>query len=104
MAVIFIEDHGFQKRRKGLLDEDGLFALLEWLAVHPGAGKVIPRAGGLRKMRWAARGHGKRGGVRVIYFWWITEDRILLLDIYAKGRQEDLAAAEIGKLKQKIVK
>jgi hypothetical protein len=42
--------------------------------------------------------------VRVIYFWWITEDRILLLDIYAKGRQEDLAAAEIGKLKQKIVK
>ena len=55
IAVLFIEDHGFQKRRKGLLDEEGLFALLAWLAGHPEAGKVIPGAGGLRKMRWAAR-------------------------------------------------
>ena len=102
--MIFIEDHGFQKRRKGLLDEDRLFALMEWLAVHPGAGKIIPGAGGLRKMRWGAKGHGKRGGVRVVYFWWITDDKILLLDIYAKGQQEDLTAGEIKKLKQKIVK
>lgn len=70
----------------------------------PAAGKVIPGAGGLRKLRWAAKGHGKRGGARVIYFWWITDERILLLDIYAKGRQEDLAAAEIEKLKRKIAK
>jgi mRNA-degrading endonuclease RelE of RelBE toxin-antitoxin system len=55
-------------------------------------------------MRWAAKGRGKRGGLRVIYFWWLTDDRILFLDIYAKSQQEDLAAAEIGKLKQKIVK
>jgi hypothetical protein len=102
--VIFIEDHGFQKRRRGLLDEDGLFALMEWLAVHPDAGKVIPGAGGLRKMRWAVRGHGKRGGARVIYFWWMADERILLLDIYAKGQQEDLAAAEIEKLKRKTLK
>ncbi len=77
--------------------------MMEWLAVHPGAGKVIPRAGGLRKVRWRAKGHGKRGGVRVIYFWWIAEDRILLLDIYAKSQQEDLTTTEIEKLKGKIV-
>ena len=54
-------------------------------------------------MRWAAKGHGKRGGARVIYFWWKADDKILLLDIYAKGKQEDLSAAEIAKLKRKIL-
>ena len=101
--MIFIEDHGFQKRRKGLLDDDELFGLLEWLVVHPAVGKVIPGSGGLRKLRWAAQGHGKRGGLRVIYFWWLADDKILLLDVYAKGRQEDLAADEIEKLKRKVI-
>ncbi len=101
--MIFIEDHGFQKRRKGLLDDDELFGLLEWLAVHPEAGKVIPGSGGRRKLRWAAKGHGKRGSVRVIYFWWLADDKILLLDIYAKGKQEDRAADEIEKLKRKVI-
>ena len=102
--MVFIEDQGFQRRRKGLLDEDGLFALMEWLEANPEAGKVIPSASGLRKIRWAAKGHGKRGGVRVIYFWWITDDRILFLDIYAKGQTENRSVTEIEKLKDKIVK
>lgn len=54
--------------------------------------------------RVPAKGHRKRGGLRVIYFWWIADDRILLLDIYAKGQQENLAAAEVKKLKHRIVK
>ena len=101
--MIFIEDRDFQKRCKGLLDDDELFALMTWLAVSPGAGKIIPGSGGLRKFRWAAKGHGKRGGARVIYFWWMADDRILLLDIYAKSGQENLAADEIKKLRQKII-
>src|SRR5580658_3542135 len=100
--MIFIEDHGFQKRRKGLMEDEELFRLMEWLAVHPESGKVIPASGGLRKVRWAAKGHGKRGGVRIIYFWWISADRILLLDIYAKGDQANLGAAEIEELKRKV--
>lgn len=44
-----------------------------------------------------------RGGLRVIYFWWIATDKILFLDVYAKSQQEDLAAAEIKKLKQRII-
>ncbi|MBI2926429.1 MAG: type II toxin-antitoxin system RelE/ParE family toxin [Verrucomicrobia bacterium] len=101
--MIFIEDHGFLKRRKGLLDDDELFVLMEWLARQPGAGKIIPGSGGLRKMRWATKGHGKRGGVRVIYFWWVADDRILLLDIYAKSQKEDLSADEVTKLRQKVI-
>jgi hypothetical protein len=100
--MIFIEDHAFQKRRKGLMEDEELFRLLEWLAVHPEMGKVIPASGGLRKIRWAAKGHGKRGGARVIYFWWTSADRILLLDIYAKNEQQDLGAAEIEELKRKV--
>ena len=100
--MIFIEDHGFQKRRKGLMEDEELFRLLEWLAVHPESGKVIPVSGGLRKVRWAAKGHGKRGGARVICFWWTSADRILPLDIYAKGEQENLGAAEIEALKRKV--
>ena len=101
--MIFIEDQGFQSRRKGLMDDEEVFRFLEWLAVHPDLGKVIPASGGLRKIRWAAKEHGKRGGARVIYFWWINADRILLLNIYAKNEQEDLTAAEIEKLKRKAV-
>jgi hypothetical protein len=101
--MIFIEDAGFLKRRKGLLDDDQLFALMEWLAVHPEVGNVIPGSGGLRKVRWAVKGHGKRGGARVIYFWWIGYERILLLDIYTKGEREDLSACEIEKLKRKVI-
>jgi hypothetical protein len=102
--MVFIEDHGFQKRRKDLLDDDELFELLEWLALHADAGRIIPGSGGLRKMRWAGKGHGKSGGMRVIYFWWLADDRVLLLDIYAKNKQEDLTAAEIEKLKRKVIK
>ncbi len=86
-----------------LLDDEELFGLLEWLAVHPDVGKIISGSGGLRKVRWAAKGKGKRGGSRVIYFWWMGQDRILLLDIYAKGEQENLAADEIQKLRQKVI-
>ena len=101
--MIFIEDHEFQKRKKGLLDDDDLFELMEWLAIHPDSGKVIKGSGGLRKLRWAAKGRGKRGGARVIYFCWLADEKILLLDIYSKGRQEDLAADEIKKLRRKVI-
>ena len=101
--MVFVEDHAFARRRRGLLDEDELFAFLEYMALHP-EGKIIPGSGGLRKIRWSARGRGKRGGVRVIYFWWINEDQILLLDIYAKGEKENLTAVEISKLKGKVVR
>lgn len=101
--MVFVEDHGFAKRRKGLLDDDELFEFMESLAAHPDAGKVIPGSGGLRKVRWAAKGHGKRGGMRAIYFWWMADEKILLLDIYAKGKQEDLAADEIKILRRKVI-
>ena len=60
------------------------------------------KSGGLRKLRVAAKGHGKRGGARMIYYWAVARDRILMLDIYAKNEKEDLSADELKKLRQKV--
>lgn len=61
------------------------------MADNPGWGKVIQNTGGLRKVRWVAKGKGKRGGVRVIYYHKMSESQIRLLLIYKKGLQDDLS-------------
>ena len=101
--MVFVEDHGFARKRRGILDDDELIEFMSWLAPRPDAGQVIRGSGGLRKVRWAAAGRGRRGGARVIYFWWTADDQILLLDIYAKNEKEDLSAAEIAALKKKVI-
>jgi mRNA-degrading endonuclease RelE of RelBE toxin-antitoxin system len=55
---------------------------------------VIPGTSGLRKLRWALEGRGKRGGSRVIYYYHRPELEVLLLTAYAKNEQEDLSASD----------
>ena len=64
------------------------------LLQRPDRGDVIPGAGGLRKMRWSARGHGKSGGIRVLYQWVPEFDTFLMMAAYAKGDVEDLSTKE----------
>ena len=59
-------------------------AVASYLSEHPQAGDVIPGAGGARKLRWAAKGKGKRGGVRIIYVYVVVAESIYLLRCYAK--------------------
>ena len=66
-------------------------------------GDVIPGGGGVRKVRWGSVGTGKRGGLRLIYYWHQSEDRIYLLFIYRKSRQEDLTWEQLRVLR-KLVK
>lgn len=100
--MVFIETSIFTKRVLALLDDDHYRELQTYLAAHPDSGKVIPGSGGLRKLRWAARGRGKRGGLRVIYFWWISQERISMLFIYAKNEQDDLSTSQLKQLKQAL--
>ena len=65
-----------------------------YIAGNPKAGAVIPDTGGVRKVRWSRAGSGKRGGVRVIYFYHDTDRPLYLLMVYVKGRQENLKPDE----------
>lgn len=66
--MVFVETTIFSKLLPGYLDDDEYRGLQNHLIERPDAGAVIQRSGGIRKVRWAARGKGKSGGVRVIYY------------------------------------
>ena len=88
--MIFIETPIFTEDLLKLLSDDEYSEFQQYLAEHPTAGEVIQQTGGLRKIRWGARGKGKRGGVRVIYYHVMANAQIRLLLIYKKGIQDDL--------------
>ena len=90
----FIETSTFTKQLPAHFDDDGYAAMQAFLSVHPESGNLIRGTGGVRKIRWAMRGRGKRSGSRVIYYWHTDEDRIYLLTVYAKGVKDDLTATE----------
>jgi hypothetical protein len=71
--------------------------LIDWLARNPEAGDEITGTGGIRKLRWAGKGKGKRGGLRVIYYLYNTDFPVFLLSVYGKGVQEDLTPEEKSK-------
>src|SRR5207249_2809730 len=69
-------------------------AFIDFIARNPAEGDLIPDTGGVRKIRWARSGSGKRGGVRVIYFYHSGDRPLYLLLVYAKARRENLTAEE----------
>lgn len=95
------ESAQFTKDALKLIGEESLFELKVSLVHNPKAGDVIPGQNGLRKIRWAASGHGKRGGARVIYFY-IINKQINLLSIYSKNKKSDLTQAEYKNLRDQI--
>jgi hypothetical protein len=99
--VTFEEDPDFTEKALRLIGDDEIFAIQMYLMEQPDAGDIIPGSGGCRKLRWAAKGHGKRGGARVIYYWITADDRILLLDLYAKNEAENLSQAQLKELKRR---
>ncbi len=70
------------------------------LVKRPATGAVIVGSGGLRKVRWAVQGRGKRGGVRVIYYWAVAPDQLLMLLIYSKSERDDLTPNQFKVLKK----
>lgn len=72
--------------------------LIDFLARNPGAGDEIPGTGGVRKLRWGGKGKGKRGGLRVIYYYYNATAPVFLLSVYGKGVQEDLTSEQKKKI------
>lgn len=79
--------------RKGLNDDD-YRALQDHSTGPTRTGLVIPGSGGLRRIRWSAVGRGKRGGIRVIYFWDKASSTCYMLFLYRKNEQGDLPATQ----------
>lgn len=71
--------------------------------MQPQSGKVIQGTGGIRKLRWAGSGRGKRGGLRVVYYWWVAKDRISMLTVYPKNERDDLTAEQLRQLKSHLM-
>jgi len=93
--VRFIETPIFTHELKGLLSDEEYRSIQLALLFRPEQGPLIPRSGGLRKMRWRIRGKGKRGGVRLIYYWDKPAETIFMLFIYPKSEREDLTASQL---------
>jgi hypothetical protein len=100
--MIFVETPAFTRRITSLLTDDEYADLQTDLAERPDLGVVIPASGGIRKVRVPAKGHGKSGGARVIYYWAAARDRILFLRAYAKSEQTDLPRGEIKELRRTV--
>lgn len=98
MHLTFIETKTFTRKLFKIWDEGLYFELQEALLQNPDFGDLIPHGGGLRKVRWKAEGRGKRGGVRIIYFWAIRRDIILFLDVFPKNVKADLSRDELKSL------
>ncbi|NWA27704.1 type II toxin-antitoxin system RelE/ParE family toxin [Pseudomonas gingeri] len=97
--MIFIETPVFTRRVRELLDDDTYASFQKSLVLAPSSGDVIEGTGGIRKIRVAAKGHGKRGGARVIYYHFVSVSQIALLMIYPKNEQQELAADQRKALK-----
>lgn len=100
--MVIVETKAFTARIASLLDEEEYRELQLQLVDRPGVGKVIQGTGGLRKIRWAKAGSGKRGGIRIIYLWHPATSTILMLLAYSKNERDDLSAEQRRAL-QRIV-
>ncbi|MBF0231951.1 MAG: hypothetical protein HQK65_02800 [Desulfamplus sp.] len=98
----FIETPVFTKLICELLSDDDYRMVQQALVLRPEAGSLIQGSGGLRKLRCNTKGSGKRGGLRLIYYWDNITIRIYMLLVYRKSKQDDLTSAQLKILKNLI--
>jgi len=99
--VVFIETSIFTKEIKRLLPDDNYKQLQTALMLRPDTGDLIRGTGGLRKIRWNLPYKGKRGSLRVVYFW-DKKDTIFMLLPYRKTEKDDLSSAQLKKLRSLV--
>lgn len=100
--MLFIETSLFSAQLARFLTDEEYRQLQTYLLAHPDAGDVIRGAGGIRKVRWGARGRGKSGGVRVIYYWVTAAAQIYLLTIYGKSERADIDRVTLRRIASKL--
>ena len=86
----FVETSIFTRAVRDAVSDDEYRSIQAAIMLRPEQGAIIRGTGGLRKLRWSGKGHGKRGGLRLIYYWHRESETIYMLYVYAKNIQEDL--------------
>jgi mRNA-degrading endonuclease RelE of RelBE toxin-antitoxin system len=104
MKATFIELPAFQRLRGHYLDDDAFQDFQQLLLANPEAGEVMQGTGGLRKVRYGdvRRGKGKRGGLRVIYYWKVRQDQFWLFTVYDKDEAGDLTSDQRKALRLRL--
>ncbi len=92
--MIFIESKIFERLREKYFDDTSYNEFQNFLLEQPAVGDTIQGTGGLKKVRWSAKGKGKRGGVRIIYLYLADKSHIHFLTVYAKNEMSDLTPNE----------
>lgn len=100
VPVTVVETPEFLSATRKLMDEAERMLLVDYLAYNPTAGDLIPGTGGVRKLRWALEGRGKRGGTRVIYFHHNVDMPLFALTAYAKNERADLSQRDRNDFKR----
>ncbi len=98
--MVIVETSVFTRQVQKLLTTDEYNELQLAVVTRPDIGAVMKGSGGLRKARWKSRGQGKRGGVRIIYYWAVVPEQILMLLIYGKNEQDDLSREQLQMLRK----
>jgi hypothetical protein len=89
--ITVVEASAFVRQAAAIWNEEERLTFIDFIARNPESGDVIPDTGGVRKVRWGRRGSGKRGGVRVVYFFYDAGAPLYLLMMYAKAQRDDVS-------------
>lgn len=100
IPISVVETPEFLSATRKLMTDEERAALVDYLAYNPAAGDLVQGTGGIRKVRWALEGRGKRGGARVIYFYHDAGMPLIALTAYAKNVQADLSQQDRNDFRQ----
>ena len=100
--MVIKETSIFTKQIKGLVSDDEYSEFQNDLIDNPELGDIIKKSGGIRKVRMAAKGKGKSGGARVLYYWIKDEDQIFMLLAYAKSDMDNISDAQLEILRKLV--
>jgi hypothetical protein len=100
--MVLFESPVFSRYRDAYLTDDEYLRLQLALISQPTSGNIVPGSGGLRKLRWRGSGRGKRGGIRIIYYYIAADEQIYLLTVYAKAEMKDLTRDQIQTLRKLV--
>jgi hypothetical protein len=103
--ITIVETKAFEARAKSRMTREEVDSVITMIADNPTCGDVIKGTGGIRKVRFAIGGKGKRGGVRVVYYFYNEDVPVFLLTVFAKNERSDLTQTErrtLAKLVKKI--